>query len=198
METKPSLHLVFVCIGNRVRSVFSEFLFAKMLSEREKRLVHEVKVSSAGFVPQKLRNQLAGAHVGFPDPFYSRPMAETTRAALLKKGIAVSADWRSKGLTPEMVKNTDLIITALPEQKEELINLFPEAQSRIFTAREISRWNEYLIFEDSSRVPIDHTFWDYVEEDPDYVSQVISETEKTLLLAFPNILKHLGLESREE
>ncbi len=100
-------------------------------------------------------------------------------------------------LTPEMVKNADLMITALPDQKEELINLFPKVRPKIFTLREISRWNEYLIFEDFTGLPLDDTYWDYVEGNPDYVSRVISETEKTLVRAFPNILKHLGIESRE-
>jgi protein-tyrosine-phosphatase len=191
IKTPP--HVVFVCIANRVRSAFAEFLFAKMLAERDEILMNEVKVSSAGFIPQKLRDQLAKVRICFSEPFYNRPMAETTRAALLKKDIAVSADWRSKELSPEMVEDADLIITALPEQKEELVNLFPEARSKIFTTREISKWDEYLIFEHSTRVPLDHTFWDYVEENPDYVSKVIMETEETLVRAFPNIFKQLGV-----
>lgn len=193
MKTKLPPHLVFVCIRNRVRSAFAEFLFAKMLAERDETLLNEVKVSSAGFIPQKLRDQLAEMHVSFPDPFYNRPMAQATRAALLKKGIVVSAEWRSKELSPEMVKDADLMITAQPEQKEELINLFPKAQSKIFTTREISQWDESLVFEDSTGLPMDDTFWDYVEENPDYVSKVILETEETLVRAFLNILKHLGV-----
>ncbi len=187
-------HVVFVCISNRVRSVFSEFIFARMLAE-SKRPVNGVKVSSAGFIPQKLRDQLAKVHVSFPNPFYNRPMAPTTRAALSKKGIIVSTDWRSKELCLEIVQEADLMITALPEQKEELIKLFPKAGSKIFTTREISKWDGYLIFEDATGLPMDNTFWDYVEENPDYVSKVISETEETLIRAFPNILKKLGLES---
>jgi protein-tyrosine-phosphatase len=190
-------HVIFICVSNRVRSVFSEFLFSKVLAERGDRFNHEVKVSSAGFIPQKLRDRLAKMHVNFPNPFYDRAMAETTRAALFKKGIAVSTEWRSKELCPEIVEDADLIITALPEQKEELINLFPKACSRIFTIREMSKWDKYLISEDFTRVPLDETFWDYVEENPDYVCKVISETEETLIRAFPNILKHLGLESRK-
>lgn len=186
-------HVLFVCISNRVRSVYAEFLFAKMLAERSGGLIHEVKVSSAGFIPQKLKDQLAKAHVRFPNPFYNRPMAQATRAALFKKGIVVSADWSSKELRPEMVEDADLMITALPEQKEELINLFPKARHKIFTTREISKWDGYLIFEDATGLPMDNTFWDYVEENPDYVSKVISETEETLIRTFPNILKQLGV-----
>lgn len=192
------VHMIFVCVSNRVRSVFSEFLFQKMLAERSERFISEVKVSSAGFIPQKLRDQLAQMHVRFPDPFYNRPMAETARAALLKKGILVSTGWRSKGLSPEMMEDADLIITALPEQKEELINLFPKARPKISTAREMSKWDEYLISEDFTGLPLDNTFWDYVEENPDYVSKIILETEEALVRAFPNILRELGLESGEK
>jgi protein-tyrosine-phosphatase len=92
-----------------------------------------------------------------------------------------------------MVKEADLIITALPEQKEELINLFPKAQAKIFTMREMSKWDGYLFFEDFKIVPMDDTFWDYVEGNPDYVSKVISLTEETLIRAFPNILKQFGV-----
>ncbi len=168
-----------------------------MLAESGDGLSLEVKASSAGFIPQQLRDQLAKARVSFPNPFYNRAMAATTRAALLKKGIVVSVDWRSKELCPEMVGDADLLITALPEQKEELVNLFPKACSKIFTIREMSKWDKYLISEDSTRVPLDETFWDYVEENPDYVSKVISEIEETQICAFPNILKQLGFECRK-
>ena len=193
MKTKRPLHLIFVCISNRVRSTFSEFLFTKMMIERNERLIDQIKVSSAGFIPKKLRDQLTEMHISSPKPFYNRPMAEATRTALLKKGFVVSEEWRSKELSPEMVKEADLIITALPEQKEELISLFPKAQANIFTIREMSKWDGYLFFEDFKIVPMDDTFWDYSEGNPDYVSKVISLTEETLIRAFPNILKQLGV-----
>ena len=92
-----------------------------------------------------------------------------------------------------MVKDADLMITALPEQKEELINLFPAARSKIFTTREVSKRDGYLVFEDSTGVPLNDSYWDHVEEDPDFVSKVLSELEEALVRAFPNILKQLGV-----
>jgi hypothetical protein len=62
----------------------------------------------------------------------------------------------------------------------------------------MSRWEEYLLFEDFGVCPMDHTFWDYVEENPDYVSRVISAMEETLIRAFPNILKQLGIRERRK
>lgn len=150
-------------------------------------------MSSAGFMPQKLRDQLTGMQVPFPDPFYNCPMAEGTRAALLKKGIVVPAEWRSKAIRPEMIEDADLIITALPEQKEDLISLFPKARSRIFTIRELARFDGHLVFEDFIGLPLDDTYWDYVEENSDYVSRIIRETDETLIRAFPNILEQLGI-----
>jgi protein-tyrosine-phosphatase len=195
MKRKRPSNLIFICVCNRVRSAFSEFLFPKMMGEKDARLDGRVKVSSAGFIPQKIRDRLAKVPVNFPDPFYNRPMAEMARATLFKKGIAVPEEWRSKELTSEIVEDADLVITALPEQKEELISLFPKAQAKIFTIREMARWDGYLFFEDFTIPPMDDTFWDYVDGNPEYVSKVIFLTEETLIRAYPNILERLGFKS---
>ncbi len=192
---KRSFEIIFVCISNRVRSVFSEFLLRKMLGEKDKRLKGEIRVSSAGFIPQEMKDLFAKVNIPFPNPFYNRPMSEITWSALVKKGIEVSDQWRSKELTPKMVKESDLIITALPLQKERLTQLFPEVRSKIFTLREISNWNGYLCLDDVGGVPMDNTFWYYVEENPEYVSKVLWEVEKILVHAFPNILEKLGLKA---
>jgi hypothetical protein len=97
-----------------------------------------------------------------------------------------------------MVKDADLIITARPDQKEALVILYPDSLARIFSIREISKWNEYLFSEDFRTVPADKNFWDYAEEDPDYVSKVLAETQKLLVRAFPYILEQLGLEVGEK
>ncbi|MGB9628814.1 MAG: hypothetical protein ACPL6D_09140 [Thermodesulfobacteriota bacterium] len=192
---KRPFEVIFVCISNRVRSVFAEFLFKKMLAEKEQSLMNEVKVSSAGFIPQKMKDFFTEANILLPNPFYNRPMSEITWFALLEKGIEVSDQWRSKELTPEMVKESDLIVTALPHQKEGLIELFPEIGSRVFTLREISRWKDYLTLDDVGGVPLDHTFWHHVEENPEYVSKVLWEVEKILVHAFPSILEKLGFKA---
>jgi protein-tyrosine-phosphatase len=169
-----------------------------MMREYDERVIDEIRVSSAGFIPMIVKEQLKKKGVIFPDPFYNRPMADPTRKALLNKGIAVSEEWRSKELSPEMVEDADLMITALPEQKEELIYLYPKAQRKVFTIREMSKWDGYLFFEDFSIPPMDHTFWDYIEGNTDYALKVISLTEETLIRAFPYILKELGVSEGKE
>ena len=58
-----SVDLLFVCVRNRVRSPFSQFLFGKMLKEKANGLAERVKVSSAGFCPARLLDKVSqGAH----------------------------------------------------------------------------------------------------------------------------------------
>ena len=192
--------LVFVCIGNRNRSPFAEFFFSKVISERNKELAPKIRLSSYGFLPQKIKEKMAAMHIGFPDPFYGRPLALSTRTVLLKEGIAVPERWRTKPLTPEVVKEADMIITMHPEQKTDLIDLYPEAASKIFTIREISQWDGNLSWDEDSRykrIPSHIDFWDYVEEDIDHVSIILSEMKKMLIMAYPHIMDKLGLNHAE-
>jgi protein-tyrosine-phosphatase len=192
MDQNP-FQLVFVCVSNRGRSVFAEFFFRKLIGEQNDGLLDRIKVSSAGFIPQPLKDHVAELHIGFPTPFYNRPMPEATRSFLSERGIVVPPDWRSRELTSAMVQQADLIITAIPQQKEDLLKLYPEAAAEIFTIREISRWDGYLRFEDFSNLPRDKTYWSYVEEDADYVATILSEMEERVTLAVPHILKELDL-----
>lgn len=185
------LCVMFVCVGNNVRSAFAEFLFAKMLVEKSDGFRGMPRVLSAGFVPQKLKDQLGKAQISFPAPFYGRPMSEVARSVLLEKGIAVPVEWRSKEINQKMVKDADLTIAMLPEIKEELRHLFPEARNKVFTLREISEWDGYFFIEDYDALPLNDDYWYFVEEDTQFVSKMLFTVEKALVLAFPNIIEKL-------
>jgi protein-tyrosine-phosphatase len=186
-------HVVFVCVANRVRSVFAEFYLRDMFLKSG----DDIIVSSGGFVPQALKNRLAEYNILSPDPFYDRPMAELTMAALLKKGIHVPEGWRSKELTIAMIEEADLIITALPAQKEDLSSLCQEISHRIFTIREMSRSDEGLFSEDFSVLTFNENFWHQVEEEPEYVSRMLREWEEILIETIPHIKKQLGIGNEE-
>lgn len=194
---KRPLHLVFVCIGNRNRSPFAEFFFSNLLCERDHKLIDRINISSAGFVPQRMKDKMAALKIGAPNPFFGRSLPQTTRASLLRHGIIVSEEWRSKELTKEMAEQADLIITVLPDQKEDIKRIYPNVASRIFTIREISQWEDYLLQEDYDfrKIPRDSTLWNYVEEDFDYVANILLEMEKMLIKAYPSIMAKLGLKS---
>lgn len=189
-----SSHVVFVCVGNRIRSVFAEFFVRDMFDNR----YDDIALSSAGFVPQALKDRLAALNIQSPEPFYNRAMSELTMKALLEKGIGVPEGWRSKELNLAMIKEADLIITALPAQKEDISGLYRESRNKIFTIRELSERDEYLFFEDLSVIPFNDTFWDYCEEDPEYVSKIHRSWEETLTKAIPSIIKKLGIREMEK
>jgi protein-tyrosine-phosphatase len=175
-----------------VRSTFAEFYLEDFLRKRSEK----ASVSSAGFVPQVLKDQLAGAGIPFPVPLFDAPMSRLTREFLFEKGIRVPEGWRSKELKPEMLDQGDLVITALGPQKDELCDLYKEASAKIVSIRELSENTGYLVSEDFTALPLDQDYWYYAEEDPKYVSRVLQEWEKTLLRAIPNITRKLGMSKK--
>jgi protein-tyrosine-phosphatase len=187
MDGNP--HVTFVCVRNRVRSTFAKFYLEEFFRKRGEKAT----VSSAGFVPQVLKDQLAGAGIPFPVPLFDAPMSRLTREFLLEKGIRVPQDWRSKALSAKMVDRATLIITALGPQKDELCDLYKKASAKIVSIRELSEKQGYLVSEDFSALPLDQNYWYYAEEEPKYVSRVLREWEKTLVSAIPNLTKRLWM-----
>ncbi|MGB4224273.1 MAG: hypothetical protein WBJ54_10710, partial [Syntrophorhabdus sp.] len=70
----------------------------------------------------------------------------------------------------------------------------PKVADIIFTIREISQWEGYLLQEDYdfNKIPRDGSLWSYVEENFDYVANILSEIEKMLIKAYPNIMIRMG------
>lgn len=187
MDETP--HVTFVCVRNRVRSTFAMFYLEDLLRKKGEK----AEVSSAGFVPQVLKDQLAGAGIPFPEPLFNASMSPLTREFLLEKGITVPEGWRSKELNRQMVDEADLLVTALGVQKEELCGLYKEACTKIASIRELSEKKGYLFSEDFSAFPLDQDYWYHAEEDPKNVSIVLREWEQSLIRAVPNITRRLGM-----
>ena len=97
-----------------------------------------------------------------------------------------------------MVRDGDLIVPVLPEIKEELTHLFPEARNRIYTVREMSKWSGYFFIEDFDAPPLNNKYWHFVEEDPQFVCQTLLAVESSLVRAFPNIIQELGIGSTSD
>jgi protein-tyrosine-phosphatase len=163
-----------------------------MLRERLNGTEERIKVFSAGFHPAELRELLAAKGVKPPEHLYGVSMSGPTLEELGKRGVTPPEGWRSKELAADDVGNSDLIIVALMEQKQEMLTLYPEGIGKVFTTREIGGQEKPLTHEVFSLLPFDETFWSFCEEDPDYVGQVLSEVEEVLIRGFPTILHHLG------
>jgi protein-tyrosine-phosphatase len=187
-------HVLFVCVRNRVRSVFAQYYLEKLVREKNEALAENIKISSAGFYPKKLSDILDEAHIPKQDPFFDRDMSHVVREFLHHKGIASPDGWRSRPLTPELVAEADLIIVAIAAQKEEILKQYPDVSKKLFTFREMAAFEESILFEAFSGLPMDDTFWAYCEDYSPYVSKVIEEVEELLNLGYHNILKQLGVQ----
>ena len=186
-------HVLFICVRNRVRSVYAEFYLRKQLDESIDRPTDNIKISSAGLNPKVLKKFLDEAGISPPEPFFHTDMSAIVRERLRAKDIHVPDLWRSKPLTSEMVRAADLIVTALTWQKDEIERAYAPFCSNIFTFKELAEWDDTVLFETLSGLPMDSSFWDYCEEDRIYVTKVINEVENLMDLGFQNMLRQLGI-----
>lgn len=191
MQKALSYNVLFLCIRNRVRSVFSELFTREKLKRMEGNLSDKIKVRSAGFFPEELKVFLDTLAIAHPDPFYGLDMSEHVRRLLLEKGIAAPIVWNSQCVTPAMIKEANLIVVSLPEQKNELSALYPEYKQNIVTLKEIAKWKGDAFSEDHSEALRQDDVWDHWEENPEYVFKTIEEVEKLLTIAIPIIVKQL-------
>lgn len=189
-----SRKVLFICVRNRVRSVFAEFYLRTQLIEKMGSLAEEIKISSAGFYPKTLRDIMDEAKIQPPEPFFYTDMSEVVRELLREKEMPVPKGWRSKPLTSDLITAVDVVVTALSWQKKEIAEAFPEVRDKIFTFREMAAWEDDILFETITGLPMDESFWDFCEENPSYVTKVIGEVEELMNRGFPRMLKKLGIE----
>lgn len=100
--------VVFVCTGNICRSPMAEYLFRARVVSRQ-----DVNVCSAGV--------MAG---------YGVPASRYALLALEELGVDASAH-RSQPLTPDLVRNADLLAVMTAQHRDILLGHHPEAASKI-------------------------------------------------------------------
>jgi protein-tyrosine-phosphatase len=177
--------VLFVCSNNRFRSVVAEYLFRKMIQERDERLVQEVEVSSAGIVTEKvveLSNARGWPH---PRPFLGRAPAEIVMSAMLRRGIDISGH-RSREFNRDAVDRAALVIAIGEHQKEEILSLYPSARGKVFTLREFVGKCSYPDAEGPvKRFP------------PEYIDAFISQIEECLTQGMNKFLHYLRQEGAQ-
>lgn len=131
--------VLFVCTGNSCRSVMAEGLLEKRLKELGK---DNITVRSAGVMA------LGGV----------APTDETIKV-MSDEGIDVSGH-RTKGVTHDLIKNSDVILVMEKLHKDIISKDVPEAASKIYLLKEFgnpvkAKGHDKLGIRDPMGMPID-------------------------------------------
>jgi protein-tyrosine phosphatase len=118
--------ILYVCSANLCRSVLAE------------RLTHFAITAQPGGHPGRF--QIASAGVRATTGAVAHPC---TTAALVELGADVHG-FLSRRLTPALVRDSDLVLTATAEHRDRAVALLPEAARRTFTIREFARIAAHL------------------------------------------------------
>lgn len=153
-------NILFVCTGNTCRSSMAEALFKDMLEGVGKDM-EQIKVHSAGI--------FAVAEQG------ASPQAIIV---MENRGIDL-AEHKAKLLTKEKIEEADLILTMTRRHKNSVIDIIPEAKSKVYTLK------EYISEGDKSLLDITDPFGQPVEE-YEKTAKEIKEALKKVLAKIQN------------
>lgn len=117
-ENKKKFKVLFVCTGNTCRSPMAEGILKSAL---KKMGVKHVEVKSAG---------THGLHFA-PVSVFAAQIAKTKGVDLFRH--------RSRELTGEMIKGTNLILVMAPEHLDYIIRMEPAAASKTFLLKAFAR-----------------------------------------------------------
>ena len=109
--------ILFVCTGNTCRSVMAQGLLKKMLREEG---IENVKVSSAGIAALS-----------------SYGIYGALEKVLKEESIKIS-NHKPIQITPQIVRDADLILVMERRHKEAILEMVPEVENRLFLLKEFA------------------------------------------------------------
>ncbi|MFQ5867192.1 MAG: low molecular weight protein arginine phosphatase [bacterium] len=115
--------ILFVCTGNTCRSVMAQGLFKKMLREEG---IENVRVNSAGIAAL---------------PSYG--IHGLLEKVLKEEGIEIS-NHKPAQITPQIVRDADLILVMERRHKEAILEMALEVENRVFLLKEFAGEKENL------------------------------------------------------
>jgi protein-tyrosine-phosphatase len=188
--------IVTICTANRCRSIIAAVFLQHLLKERH--LEDKADVVSAGIMADDYWSYYSKLISSFGctkslDDFYGVSPYYTTTSYLQKSGWEVES-YLSQQFSSELAASASLVIAMENEQKQTLLERFPELSDKVFTLRELAGKDGHLLLEESYYKP---------EHDPDdphfvcysdqYVGDSAREIELCLEQGFPRLVEIAGL-----
>ena len=136
-EKKKLTNILFVCCGNRERSVIAENLLRREMEDHFPLLAAKTIVGSAGIFPREYLEHAGKKGLKFEYPLFGKAPNVYAIDYLAEKGIDVSS-YRSRGLNEEMATEADVILAIDRLIKNEILSFYPETASKLFTCNEFA------------------------------------------------------------
>jgi protein-tyrosine-phosphatase len=127
--------ILFVCCGNRERSLIAEKSLFQSLEDHSPELLNKVKIGSAGIFPKSYIEHAKEMGVKLVTPYFGKSPNIYAAKYLTEKGIDVSS-YLSRGLNKRMIISADLILSMDRVLKDEILSLYPEASDRLVILKE--------------------------------------------------------------
>jgi len=173
--------ILFVCCGNRERSVIAENLLRQRLKDTHPQLLDKVKIGSAGIFPRAYLEHASEHGLVFEYPYFGKSPNIYAINYLAQRGIDISL-YRSRQLSKNMVVEAGLILAVDRRISDEILQIYPESSGRIFTFKEFAfgPHQSDLDIGDSMKLPnIDKKTGIWIWPD-DYPASYISDIEQCL------------------
>lgn len=189
-KDKPSI--LFVCCGNRERSVIAENLLRQKLKDKHSQPSDKADIRSAGIFPRAYLEHAREHGIVFEYPYFGKSPNIYAINYLAQKGIDISS-YRSRQLNKNMVAEAGLILAVDRRIRDEILQIYPESSGRIFTFKEFAfgpRQSD-LDIGDSMKLPdIDKKTGAWVWPD-DYPISYISDIEQCLSMSMDRFVEYM-------
>jgi protein-tyrosine-phosphatase len=188
-EDKEKKCILFVCCGNRERSVIAERLLQQWLRDDYPQLMDRVTIGSAGIVPRSLLTFVREQGVIFEYPYFGKKPNLCALEYLAQKGIDVTS-YRSRELSRELVTEADLILAIDRIIEGEILHLYPEASERVVTFKSFAFGADYsdLDIGNTMNLPdIDEKTGNWIWPDG-YIADYISDIERCLSMSMEKLV----------
>jgi len=191
-KSRGKKFILFICCGNRERSVIAERLLRQQLVDNFPRLAERVIIGSAGIFPRAYLRHAEEKGITFQYPLFGKNPNIYATQYLAKKGIDVSS-YRSRELTKDMVVEADLVLAIDRLVKGEVLYLYPKALGKVFTFKEFvfgASWQNLDIGDPMKLPEIDKETgaWIWPEDYPD---SYIAEIEQCLSLGMDKFVRYI-------